>query len=629
MLITDHAKYRLDIQGLRALAVLAVILFHYDPKLLPGGYVGVDIFLVISGFLITQQLFQKRLASDYAVGACLRGFYISRIRRIIPAYFFMLFLVWCVAKLLFTDEDYAYFFASLKSTMIFASNQYFAGFGNYFAPGLAEQPLLHTWSLAVEMQFYLLLPVLILGFPVVWTRRILPFLIIVLVLAAEWQLRLGGHRQETYYALYSRIPEFLTGSWLAINVVGRDWSQRRADGVFVVGLALIVSSLFGLSSASSFPGLLSLPPVFGAALIIAASHSRLTAALSHPAMVWVGFLSYSLYLWHWPILACIRYYAGSQPLGLQATLVFGFGTLSLSCLSFYLVEEPARKLRLPVVLRQLTARRMLVGSLFVGLGLLGLYRAAPAAKAYIASAGLGAEYTRYADPADLICHGVDTGHCVRGDLASDREILVIGDSHAAMLNDFFAELGKEQHFKARVLTASSCIPIPGFNISKLPEWSQAQCLDQIRRVQTELERDRGQVLVLAGMWSYQLQDSGFAADLEAFLQAHRSDRVYVLSQVPLWLKNPMRMQRFASLGLTGRVSVDPAYRRANDEIAHLVTGSGAHFLALDHLPVFDQAPWLAGNLIYMDESHLNQVGVRAYAQATQMHIRALVNRDAQ
>lgn len=624
---TDHAKYRLDIQGLRALAVLVVMLFHYDPALLPGGYVGVDIFLVISGFLITQQLFQKRQASGYTVGTCLRGFYISRLRRIVPAYFFMLLLVWAVARLLFTDEDYAYFFASLKSTMIFASNQYFAGFGNYFAPGLAEQPLLHTWSLAVEMQFYLLLPVLILAFPVVWTRRILPFLILVLVLAAEWQLRLGGHRQETYYALYSRIPEFLTGSWLAINVVGRDWSQRRADGAFAVGLALIVSSLFGLSSASSFPGLLSLPPAIGAALIIAASHSRLTVALSHPAMVWVGFLSYSLYLWHWPILACIRYYTGSQSLGLQATLVFGFGTLLLSCLSFYLVEEPARKLRLSAVLRQLTARRMLAGSLCAGVGLLGLYQVAPAAKAYIASAGLDAEYTRYADPADLICHGVDTGHCVKGDPASSREVLVIGDSHAAMLNDFFAELGKAQHFKARVLTASSCVPIPGFNISKLPEWAQTQCLDQIRRVQAELNRDR--VLVLAGMWSYHLQDPGFAANLQAFLQAHHADRIYVLSQVPLWLKNPMRMQRFASLGLTGRVSVDPAYRRANDEIARLVTGGGAHFLALDHLPVFDQAPWLAGNLIYMDESHLNQVGVRAYAQAAQMQIRALVNHDAQ
>ncbi|WP_343834964.1 acyltransferase family protein [Castellaniella ginsengisoli] len=629
MRAVDHAKYRLDIQGLRALAVLAVMLFHYDPALLPGGYVGVDIFLVISGFLITQQLFLKKQAADYAATVCLRRFYVSRLRRIVPAYFFMLLLVWGVAKLLFTDDDYAYFLASLKSTAIFTSNQYFAHFGNYFAPGLAEQPLLHTWSLAVEMQFYLLLPALVLMLSGTWVKRVIPILILVLVLVAEWQLRLGGHRQETYYALYSRIPEFLVGSWLAINVVGRDWSQRCADGAILVGLVLIASSLFGLNSASSFPGLLSLPPVIGAALIIAASRSRLSVALAHPVMVWIGFLSYSLYLWHWPILACIRYYTGSQSLGLQATLVFGFGTLLLACLSFYLVEEPARKLRLNVLRPYLTVSSTLAGALLAGVGLLGLYQVAPAAKAYIASAGLGSEYTRYADPADLICHGSDTGHCVKGDLTSELEVLVIGDSHAAMLNDFFAELGKEQHFKARVLTASSCIPIPDFNISKLPEWSQAQCLNQIRRVQTELERDRSRVLVLAGMWSYQLQDSGFAANLEAFLKAHRPDRIYVLSQVPLWLKNPMRIQRFASLGLTSRIPVDPAYRRANDEISRLVKSSGAHFLALDQLPVFSQAPWLAENLLYMDESHLNQVGVRAYAQAAQMQIRTLVSHDAQ
>lgn len=627
MRTVEHVGYRLDIQGLRALAVLVVMLFHYEPELLPGGYVGVDIFLVISGFLITQQLFLKKQAPDYNVTVCLSRFYFSRLRRIVPAYLFMLLLAWGVAKLLFTDDDYAYFFASLKSAAFFVSNQYFAHFGNYFAPGLVEQPLLHTWSLAVEMQFYLLLPALVLVFPVVWTKRIIPILILVLVLAAEWQLRIGGHRQETYYALYSRIPEFLVGSWLAISAAGRDWSRQYADRMFLLGAALIAASLLYLDGESPFPGILLLLPVGGAALIIAASRSRLVTVLARPAIVWIGFLSYSLYLWHWPVLAFIRYYTGSQSLGLQATVAFVLGTLLLSCLSFYLIEEPARKLRLRSLRCYLTVRCTSGAVLLMSAGLLGLYQVAPTAKAYISSAGLGSEYTRYADPADLICHGVDTGDCVRGDLASDLEILVIGDSHAAMLNGFFAELGKEQHFKARVLTASSCVPIPGFNISKLPEWAQAQCLDQTRRVRTELNQDR--VLVLAGMWSYHLQDSGFAANLGAFLQAHRSSRVYVLSQVPLWLKNPMRIQRFASLGLTSRILVDPAYRRANDKIARLVKDNGAYFLALDDLPIFNQAPWLAGNLIYMDESHLNQVGVRAYAQAAQMQIRALVSHDAQ
>ena len=151
-------NYRPDIQGLRAIAVLAVMLFHFNPAIAPGGFVGVDVFLVISGYLITSILLDKKAQPDYQLGSTLHYFYVSRIRRIAPAYFTMLALVSLLAAVLFLPEDLATYKKSLDQASWFNSNHYFASFGDYFAPANHEQPLLHTWSLAVEMQFYLLVP---------------------------------------------------------------------------------------------------------------------------------------------------------------------------------------------------------------------------------------------------------------------------------------------------------------------------------------------------------------------------------------------------------------------------------------------------------------------------------------
>ena len=155
-------SYRPDVQGLRAVAVLAVMLFHFNPAWLPGGFVGVDVFLVISGYLIARILLARKAQSDYHLGGTLRYFYASRFKRIAPAYFSMLVLVSLLAAVLFLPQDLAIYKKGLNQAAWFNSNHYFAGFGDYFAPSNHEQPLFHTWSLAVEIQFDLLAPFLIL-----------------------------------------------------------------------------------------------------------------------------------------------------------------------------------------------------------------------------------------------------------------------------------------------------------------------------------------------------------------------------------------------------------------------------------------------------------------------------------
>jgi len=192
--------FRPDIQGLRAIAVIAVMAFHYNPVWLTGGFIGVDVFLVISGFLITSILLARKANVDYTLSATLKYFYISRFKRIAPAYFAMLVVAALVAAVFFLPEDFDTFKDGLEKAVWFNSNHYFSAFGDYFAPANHEQPLLHTWSLAVGIQFYLLAPFLILLLPIKALKWVFSALLIGFTLWAEYRLRILGIEQATYYS---------------------------------------------------------------------------------------------------------------------------------------------------------------------------------------------------------------------------------------------------------------------------------------------------------------------------------------------------------------------------------------------------------------------------------------------
>lgn len=213
---SSPTAFRTDIQGLRAIAVLAVMLFHYNPAWLPGGFVGVDVFLVISGYLIVRILLQKKAQPGYRLAATLRYFYIGRIKRIAPAYFAMLVLVSLLTAVLLLPQDLGVYKKGLNQAAWFHSNSYFAGFGDYFAPASHEQPLLHTWSLAVEIQFYLLAPLLVLLLPTKSLKWVLGVLLVGLTLLAQYRLSVQGIQQATYYSLYARLPEFFAGGLVAV-----------------------------------------------------------------------------------------------------------------------------------------------------------------------------------------------------------------------------------------------------------------------------------------------------------------------------------------------------------------------------------------------------------------------------
>ncbi|MGB3290142.1 MAG: acyltransferase family protein [Burkholderiaceae bacterium] len=602
-----RSEWRSDIQGIRAIAVLAVMLFHLNNEWLPGGYIGVDIFLVISGYLITSQLIQRRMSEEYESSSSLMEFYVDRIKRIVPAYAFMLILTTIVVGIIFTHSDYVDYLNSLEAATQFISNRYYANYGDYFAPVQAEQPLLHTWSLAIEMQFYLLLPALVLLMPVRALRWVVPILTLTMTVVAEWQLQIGRENQAIYYALYARIPEFLIGSWLALrqkNNSNDDRSYQNAG--FILGFTLIVISLTTLNSKTAYPGLLALLPVVGTALLIATPRSSFNKVLTGRFIVWLGFLSYSLYLWHWPVLASIRYYTAQTNLSFSATIFFIILTFSTACISYYFVENPMRHLQ------RKGYRRFGIVLASTVVVLVGIHKAASAARNLQDFSPLPVVYTRYANP-EIICHGKDNGQCVKGDLDSTHEVLVIGDSHAAMLNNLFDFVGKNHHFRARILTASNCVPIPNFNISKLQSYAREPCSQQIARVQRYVER--AHTIIVAGSWSYQIQDPNFLDEFADFLRNQTGKRVYVLSQVPLLHGNPMRAHRLALLKLPYEVSIDPVYALANSAIADVARRHRASFISGDEIDLFKNAPFYGGKLIYFDQSHLNEIGVENYAVA--------------
>ncbi|WP_218239015.1 acyltransferase family protein [Pseudomonas sp. YY-1] len=596
-------NYRPDIQGLRAVAVLMVMLFHFNPAWLPGGFVGVDVFLVLSGYLIVSILLNKKHQLGYRPVSTLRGFYVSRLKRIAPAYFAMLVVVSLLAAVLFLPADLAIYKQGLKQAAWFNSNHYFAGFGDYFAPASHEQPLLHTWSLAVEIQFYLLAPLLVLLLPVKALRWLFVILLITLTAVAEYRLRGLGIEQATYYSLYARLPEFFAGGILALymytGLEGRSWFAS-------LGLALLLASATLQPQLGHFPGLPALLPVAGALLIMAQpAQAPAGQLLGSKPMVWLGELSYSLYLWHWPVLALLRYYTGAQVLDMPFSLLFITLTLALASLSYYALESPLR------------ARRSRLKHVF-GYGLLaGAVLATSPSMARLNQAltppTLPVEYTRYADPA-TICHGLIVADCLKGDLNSDKEVLVLGDSHAAMLNLFFDDLGKELGFKARVITASSCVTIPGFDYQRIAEWAQKACQEQIEQAQKYLIS--GQVIFLAASWNWQLASDDFQHALSNFLaaQSRAGSKIFILEQEPLLSKNPLRALRFQALGLAPRVEIDPAYQQANARLRRLAANySGVTSLNFEASGVFAQAPFADGLPIYLDEHHLNEVGARLYA----------------
>ena len=331
--------YRPDIDGLRAVAVLAVVLYHADLDAFAGGFVGVDVFFVISGYLITSIVWGQLGRGTFSIG----GFYERRIRRIFPALFAVVAATVAAAWYWMMPFDLQSFGVSLAVMAAFASNFHFGRTG-YFDGGAHVKPLLHTWSLAVEEQFYIVFPIVL----ALLARRVTTTRWVILLLAlASFAVNVFGVRssvQLAFYMPWQRAWELLVGSLLALGLVPRISGRRAREALAFVGVVAIAVAVFGFDENTPFPGETALLPVLGAALLIHTGGSGPTLvarALGKPAPVFIGLVSYSFYLWHWPIFALARYRL-MRELSTVEGLTLAALAYIMAVVSWHFVERPFR-----------------------------------------------------------------------------------------------------------------------------------------------------------------------------------------------------------------------------------------------------------------------------------------------
>ena len=338
-------RYRREIDGLRGVAVASVILFHAGFERFSGGYVGVDVFFVISGYLITSIILAETSAGTFTLGA----FYERRARRLLPALFLMLLACMPFAWALLLPADMKAFGQALLSVSLFASNFFFQRGEGYFVPDADLNPLLHTWSLAVEEQYYLAYPVLLLLALRLRTRqRVMGALALVAILSlagAQWSVQ--RNPSAAFYFLPWRAWELLLGAMLAVQhsspACGRPgrWS---AEAGAAAGLALVACGVFAFDRNTPVPGVHALVPTLGAALVILCADGRTAVGrlLGARLPVGLGLISYSAYLWHQPVFAFTRH-ASAEPPSAWLMGAVTLGVVYVAVLSWACVEKPFRE----------------------------------------------------------------------------------------------------------------------------------------------------------------------------------------------------------------------------------------------------------------------------------------------
>lgn len=561
-------QYRPEIDGLRAVAVLPVILFHAGFAPFAGGYVGVDVFFVISGYLITAILLDEIGRGAFTFG----GFYERRARRILPALFFVLAVTVPVAWFLMLPALFEDFARSLGLAALSLSNFYFMRTTSYFGIGAELQPLLHTWSLGVEEQYYLLFPPLLLLLWR-WGRRVASLGVAALALAslavAVWGA--GYDPARNFFFTPSRFWELGAGSLCAFAIGGR---VRRPSGLLAgLGLAMIIGAVLGFDAETPSPALWTLVPVAGAVLVVLFAGPDTMAArlLALGPLVAVGLISYSAYLWHQPLFAFARL-ASLQPPGPWLMGALALLTLALAWATWRFVEQPFRRRPLPVLPRRPalfgTAAAVIAGA--VAFGVL-------ADNTAWVNSRLSAEQRRMLDwldfartPAfaaanrqpDCFLSVQDQGEgAFRPDrcltLAQDRpNVLLLGDSHASHL--LYGLTSAFPGVNILQLTLAGCRPL-------LEPTGGADCGPVMARFWAEyLPALRGHVdtILLAGRW--RSRDVGHLAPTVAELRA-LGFRVLVFGAVPEFQPElPVLLARLP-------MGADPDQAAARALLAHRLT----------------------------------------------------------
>ena len=578
--------YRPELDGLRAIAVVAVLLFHLDAAWLPGGFAGVDVFFVLSGYLVTSIL----LRDHYAGRLQLRTFYQRRIARIFPAFLAMALVTLLAARFCYSSWDYASAGAAFSAALLSIANFHLLGQGNYFQLSADAQPLLHTWSLSVEEQFYLIFPflfALLLKAPP--RRRLLLTWLVVLLSFATCLFLTATRPIHAFYLLPSRAWEMLAGSLLALHAAPRPPARGSPSHLPALGgLAAILASFLLLQEGPRFPGWQALLPVLGTAAVIRYSQSGpVHRVLSWKPFVLTGRLSYSLYLWHWPVCSFIDYSLLYQSPTTRLLLKLLL-TLLTATACHHFIEQPARAwLNQP---RHRWSPFLLLGT----------------ALALLAPLGYSIHRRHYLDASNG-----HQGALVIPTSQSRGSLVLMGDSQGSMYGQLARDLATQRGLKLIILSTAGADPLATREGSSPVLFERT--LDTIRH-------EKPAIVLLACHWIYKLQQDPdrLALTIQA-IQPH-AGRIIIFTQPPL-------LPPAATRSAIRQGSRPPFFESPADRTLRLRLNQTVKALASPGISIIDTDPFFTqpdGSLIlqsptgqsfFHDPVHLSTHGANQLKQA--------------
>ena len=621
--MSQHLSYRPDVDGLRAVAVLSV-LFHHAGLSAPGGFVGVDVFFVISGYLIAGLIRKDLAAGTFS----LADFWARRVRRLFPALAVVVAVTLVAGWRLMLPQHYVSLAHSVWALFSLIANVHFCRSTGYFEQAAEVKPLLHTWSLAVEEQFYLVVPLVMWWLGRRGRTRALVRLSVV-ALGVSFVISVLGtqrHNPSAFYYIHSRAWELLVGTLLAFcpaaGGAGRSW---RGELAALAGLAGIIVPVFLYDRSTPFPGFAAVPPVLGAALLIwaggrAGPLPAVNRLLAAAPVVFVGKISYSLYLWHWPLIVFAKYYS-LGPLSVADRLGLVAASVVAGAISWRFVETPFRVKRLLGARPRLVAGAAAALAVLVGAAVAidhadGVPSRLPAAAREYAAAGImDPRYTRGIESSDV------ANNLMRfGDADAPAGLLVWGDSYAMAVLPAIDTLAQKTGIPARAATRADGAPIADY-VPPYPGARSARTRDYNDAVLAHLRAEHYDAVLLASRWHMHLAEAGATEKLLKTMEDIRAagPRVYFMREVPTYpFDVPLTLTRYAMRGrdpadLALPTHVHDPVEAMYAELRPLLAERGV--TVLDPLPYFRAKddpdrilPFNAGGSFYRDTGHLSGHG---------------------
>lgn len=645
--------YREDISGMRAIAVLSVVVFHAWPSALPGGFVGVDVFFVISGYLISLVIFTAQEQGRFS----LREFYFHRVRRIFPALAVVLLSLLIVGWFVLLADEYKLLGRHTAAGALFVANFSFWREAGYFDIQSELKPLLHLWSLGIEEQYYLIWPLLLM---LLWKRKSLLLVsMVVLTLVSFsgnlWLVR--GHVSAVFYFPFTRAWELIVGGILAWVIYNGKLSQERIDGsgwsgfLSLIGISLLGASVFLIDQSQSFPGWRAAIPVLGTLLLLAVGPQAVINryVLSARPMVAIGLISYPLYLWHWPLLSGVRILDARAPTtGVAAGAVLI--AMVLAMLTYHWIEKPVRRM-------SAYAYVPLLGGAMMAIAIAGMVvQAQNGFPGRIQSYQEKVSQIRWALEADPACKAViavQSRYCRIIDPTRAPTAAIIGDSHANRLFDGLAPRFAEHQGNLLQLGEGGCLPfwhleggaVGDADTCSKPIDDQLDFLLTDTNIRTVLFTGRGP-LYISGFGFGEIEKntriflraselSGDFSYRELYLQAMRNTVsrflksgkkiVFIIDNPELGF-DPLSCVKVRPVQLFAKLRDPCAVPRSqvdarNEEYLSTVKQVAAEFpelIVVDPKRVLCDAEYCSamkdGELLYMDGDHLNRAGTQLVAQ---------------